>query len=73
MSAAVALTLRKGSRTQKEQLGRTVKGFQAWHSKRTRPQGASSVQPILTDDVGFGVPGTFGGPIPKPTLNKLGS
>jgi len=35
------------------------------------PQGAPNVVVILLDDCGFGQPGTFGGPIPTPNLDKL--
>jgi arylsulfatase A-like enzyme len=37
----------------------------------TAPEGAPNVLLILTDDVGFGAPSTFGGPIPTPTLDRL--
>jgi len=26
---------------------------------------------VLIDDLGFGVPGAFGGPVPMPTLDSL--
>ena len=35
------------------------------------PKGAPNVLVILLDDVGFGHPGTFGGPIPTPKLDEL--
>ncbi len=35
------------------------------------PKGAPNVVLILLDDLGFGQPGTFGGPIPTPNLDKL--
>lgn len=35
------------------------------------PQGAPNVLIILLDDVGFGMAGTFGGPVPTPNLDKL--
>ena len=35
------------------------------------PDGAPNVVIILIDDMGFGVPSTFGGPIPMPTLDRL--
>lgn len=37
------------------------------------PEGAPNVVVILLDDVGFGQPGTFGGPIPTPNIDKLAS
>ena len=37
------------------------------------PQGAPNVVVILLDDVGFGQPSTFGGPIPTPQFDKLAS
>jgi arylsulfatase A-like enzyme len=38
-----------------------------------RPRGAPNVLLIITDDVGFGAPSTFGGVIPTPTLDRLAS
>ena len=35
------------------------------------PKGAPNVLLIMTDDVGFGVPSTFGGVIPTPTLDRI--
>jgi len=35
------------------------------------PKGAPNVLLILTDDVGFGAPSTFGGAVPTPTFDKL--
>jgi arylsulfatase len=35
------------------------------------PQGAPNVVIVLIDDMGFGVPGAFGGPVPMPTLDGL--
>jgi arylsulfatase A-like enzyme len=35
------------------------------------PEGAPNVVIILVDDMGFGVPSTFGGPVPMPTLDGL--
>lgn len=37
----------------------------------TAPAGAPNVLVILLDDVGFGMTGTFGGPVPTPNLDKL--
>jgi arylsulfatase A-like enzyme len=37
----------------------------------TAPKGAPNVVIILIDDVGFGAAGTFGGPVPMPTLDAL--
>ena len=37
------------------------------------PPGAPNVIIFLIDDIGFGHPGTFGGEIPMPTLDKLAS
>ncbi len=37
------------------------------------PAGAPNVVLILLDDVGFGQPGTFGGPVPTPNFDKLAS
>lgn len=35
------------------------------------PDGAPYVVIVLLDDMGFAVPGTFGGPVPMPTLDRL--
>jgi Sulfatase len=35
------------------------------------PQGAPNILLILTDNAGFGNPGTFGGPIRTPALDRL--
>jgi arylsulfatase len=37
----------------------------------TAPQGAPNVVIVLVDDLGFGVPSTFGGPVPMATLDAL--
>ncbi len=37
----------------------------------TAPEGAPNVVIIMIDDLGFGAPSTFGGPIPTPTLDRL--
>ncbi|WP_100229285.1 arylsulfatase [Pseudoalteromonas ruthenica] len=37
----------------------------------TPPKDAPNVVVILLDDLGFGQPGTFGGPVPTPTIDKL--
>jgi len=37
----------------------------------TAPAGAPNVLIILLDDVGFGMTGTFGGPVPTPALDQL--
>jgi arylsulfatase len=35
------------------------------------PKGPPNILLILTDDVGFGTPSTFGGPIQTPTMDRL--
>jgi len=35
------------------------------------PAGAPNVVIVLIDDMGFGVPGTFGGPVPMPTVDRI--
>jgi arylsulfatase len=35
------------------------------------PEGAPNVVIVLIDDMGFGTPSTFGGPVPMPTLDRL--
>jgi len=40
-----------------------------WPPRIVPPQGAPNVLLIMTDDQGYGVPSTFGGVIPTPTLD----
>jgi arylsulfatase len=42
-----------------------------WPPAVVPPQGAPNVLLIMTDDVGFGAPSTFGGTIPTPTLDRI--
>ncbi|NIY96779.1 arylsulfatase [Salipiger sp. HF18] len=37
----------------------------------TPPEGAPNVLVVLIDDLGFGQPGTFGGPVPTPAMDAL--
>jgi len=41
------------------------------HTEVKAPSGAPNVVIILIDDLGFGAPSVFGGPIPTPTLDRL--
>ena len=44
----------------------------AWWAPRVVPsKGAPNVLLIMTDDVGFGAPSTFGGVIPTPNLDRI--
>ena len=53
-------------------IGKTYKeSTSAWPELPAPPAGAPNVVVILLDDVGFGQPSTFGGPIPTPELDKL--
>ena len=38
---------------------------------RRPPAGAPNVVVVMLDDVGFGAPGTFGGPVPTPALDRV--
>ncbi len=42
-----------------------------WPPRIVPPKGAPNVLLIMTDDVGFGAPGTFGGVIPTPALDRI--
>ena len=42
-----------------------------WPPRIAPPEGAPNVLLIMTDDVGFGAPSTFGGVIPTPTLDRI--
>jgi arylsulfatase A-like enzyme len=44
-----------------------------WAPRIVPPKGAPNVLLIITDDAGFGVPSTFGGVIPTPTMDRLAS
>jgi Sulfatase len=42
-----------------------------WPPRVAPPKGAPNVLLIMTDDVGFGAPGTFGGVVPTPNLDRI--
>jgi len=42
-----------------------------WAPRIVPPNGAPNVLLIITDDAGFGVPSTFGGVIPTPTMDSV--
>lgn len=42
-----------------------------WAPRIVPPKGAPNILLIITDDAGFGVPSTFGGVIPTPTMDRL--
>jgi len=42
-----------------------------WPALTVPPKGAPNVLLIMTDDVGFSAPSTFGGVIPTPTLDRI--
>lgn len=42
-----------------------------WDPRIVPPKGAPNVLLIMTDDVGFGAPSTFGGVIPTPALDRI--
>jgi hypothetical protein len=42
-----------------------------WAPRVVPPKEAPNVLLIMTDDSGFGVPSTFGGVIPTPTMDRL--
>ncbi len=42
-----------------------------WPPRVVPPKSAPNVLLIMTDDVGFGAPGTFGGVIPTPAMDRL--
>lgn len=42
-----------------------------WPARVVPPTGAPNVLLIMTDDCGFGSPGTFGGVIPTPALDRI--
>jgi arylsulfatase len=42
-----------------------------WPARVVPPKGAPNVLLIMTDDVGFAAPSTFGGVIPTPALDRI--
>ena len=42
-----------------------------WPPRIVPPKGAPNVLLIMTDDCGFGAPGTFGGVIPTPAMDRI--
>jgi hypothetical protein len=42
-----------------------------WPPRVVPPKGAPNILLIMTDDQGYGVPGTFGGVIPTPALDRI--
>jgi hypothetical protein len=44
-----------------------------WPARITPPRDAPNVLLIITDDAGYGVPGTFGGVILTPALDRIAS
>ncbi len=42
-----------------------------WPPRVVPPRGAPNVLLIMTDDAGFGIPSTFGGVIPTPTMDQI--
>ena len=42
-----------------------------WAPRVVPPKGAPNVLLVITDDAGFGVPSTFGGVIPTPTMDRI--
>jgi arylsulfatase A-like enzyme len=50
----------------------TLVGSKTWWPPRVvPPKGAPNILLIMTDDQGYGVPGTFGGVIPTPALDRI--
>jgi len=43
----------------------------AWPARIVPPRGAPNILLIMTDDVGFAAPSTFGGVIPTPALDRI--
>jgi len=43
----------------------------AWPARVVPPKGAPNILLIMTDDVGFAAPSTFGGVIPTPSLDRV--
>jgi arylsulfatase len=50
---------------------RASESKQWWPPRIVPPKGAPNVLLIMTDDAGFGAPGTFGGVVPTPALDRI--
>src|SRR5262245_13177154 len=51
---------------------RTTQGSKPyWPARIVPPKGAPNVLLVMTDDSGYGVPGTFGGVTPTPALDRI--
>jgi arylsulfatase A-like enzyme len=48
-----------------------VQSRSAWPARVVPPKDAPNILLIMTDDVGFAAPSTFGGVIPTPTLDRI--
>ena len=48
-----------------------VQSTPGWPARVVPPNGAPNILLIMTDDVGFAAPSTFGGVIPTPTLDRI--
>jgi arylsulfatase A-like enzyme len=42
-----------------------------WPPRVVPPKDAPNILLIMTDDAGFGIPSTFGGVIPTPTMDRI--
>jgi arylsulfatase len=54
-------------------VGNALQSKAWWPPRVVPPKGAPNVLLIMTDDVGFGAPSTFGGVIPTPALDRIAS
>lgn len=50
---------------------KATESTQWWAPRVVPPKGAPNVLLIMTDDQGFGAPGTFGGVIPTPAMDRI--
>ncbi|WP_010483544.1 arylsulfatase [Pseudomonas sp. S9] len=58
----------------KGEISHTYEGSKpGWQKPISAPEGAPNIVLVLIDDLGFGQPGTFGGPVPTPELDRLAS
>jgi arylsulfatase len=48
-----------------------VQSTPGWPARVVPPKGAPNILLIMTDDVGFGAPSTFGGVVPTPALDRI--
>jgi sulfatase-like protein len=53
------------------EISKEINRTPGWPARVVPPKGAPNILLVMTDDVGFGAPSTFGGVIPTPSLDRV--